>query len=287
MLLVGMPHQPLAGVMAVDFNRMHGMALMQVIGLAILVVIFMYSAQLSLVVLAAVLLYALFRLAVYHKVRHITEQKILADSKEQSNFIETVRAIQTIKLFGAEVKREGGWQNLNVEATNKDMQLGVFNISFQTCNRLLFGLENILVVYLGAKLVLAGGFSTGMLFAFIAYKSQFMDRMARLIEKAIQFRMLNRGKGPAVGLFAGQEIRLIRGPLFVDHPYELEREIIAANFEIAERARHGCIRCRATGLSGSGRRSGTAAGCRSACRRRWRPSRSQASRSRTCERTSR
>ena len=36
-----------------------------------------------------------------------------------------------------------------------------------------------------------------------------------------------RGKGPAVGLFAGQEIRLIQGPLFVDHPYELEREIIA------------------------------------------------------------
>jgi ATP-binding cassette subfamily B protein RaxB len=161
-----------------------------VMALAILVVIFIYSPQLSLVVLAAVALYALFRLALYQKVRHITEQKILADSKEQSNFIETVRAIQTIKLFGAEVKREGSWQNLNVEAINKDMQLGVFNISFQTCNRLLFGLENILVVYLGAKLVLAGGFSTGMLFAFIAYKSQFMERMARLIEKAIQFRML-------------------------------------------------------------------------------------------------
>ncbi|MGZ5186463.1 MAG: hypothetical protein ACXWCO_15285 [Caldimonas sp.] len=36
-----------------------------------------------------------------------------------------------------------------------------------------------------------------------------------------------RGRGPAVGLFAGQEIRLIQGPLFVDHPYELEREIVA------------------------------------------------------------
>jgi hypothetical protein len=36
-----------------------------------------------------------------------------------------------------------------------------------------------------------------------------------------------RGRGPAVGLFAGQEIRLIGGPLFVDQPYELEREIIA------------------------------------------------------------
>jgi hypothetical protein len=36
-----------------------------------------------------------------------------------------------------------------------------------------------------------------------------------------------RGHGPAVGLFAGQEIQLVQGPLFVDHPYELEREIIA------------------------------------------------------------
>lgn len=36
-----------------------------------------------------------------------------------------------------------------------------------------------------------------------------------------------RGRGPAVGLFAGQEIRYLQGPLFVDHPYELEREIVA------------------------------------------------------------
>jgi hypothetical protein len=36
-----------------------------------------------------------------------------------------------------------------------------------------------------------------------------------------------RTKGPAVGLFAGQEIRLIKGPLFVGQPYELDREIIA------------------------------------------------------------
>ncbi len=33
-------------------------------------------------------------------------------------------------------------------------------------------------------------------------------------------------RGPAVGLFADQEIRLLRGPVFVDEPYEIEREII-------------------------------------------------------------
>ena len=36
-----------------------------------------------------------------------------------------------------------------------------------------------------------------------------------------------RSRGPAVGLFAGQEIRLLRGPLFVGHTYLLEREIVA------------------------------------------------------------
>ena len=35
------------------------------------------------------------------------------------------------------------------------------------------------------------------------------------------------GRTPAVGLFAGQEIKLLKGPLFVDQDYELEREIVA------------------------------------------------------------
>ncbi len=33
-------------------------------------------------------------------------------------------------------------------------------------------------------------------------------------------------KGPAVGLFADQEIRLINGPLFVGRDYEIEREVV-------------------------------------------------------------
>jgi hypothetical protein len=34
-------------------------------------------------------------------------------------------------------------------------------------------------------------------------------------------------KGPAVGLFADQEIKLLKGPLFVDQPYRLEREVVS------------------------------------------------------------
>ena len=34
-------------------------------------------------------------------------------------------------------------------------------------------------------------------------------------------------KGPSVGLFADQEIRMVKGPLFVGEPYEIEREVVA------------------------------------------------------------
>ncbi len=33
-------------------------------------------------------------------------------------------------------------------------------------------------------------------------------------------------RGPVVGLFADQEIRLVRGPLFVGEPYEIDREVV-------------------------------------------------------------
>lgn len=36
-----------------------------------------------------------------------------------------------------------------------------------------------------------------------------------------------RIRGPAVGLFADQEIRLLHGPLFVSEDYEIEREVVA------------------------------------------------------------
>ena len=58
-----------------------------------------------------------------------------------------------------------------------------------------------------------------------------------------------RGQGPAVGLFAGQEIQLVAGPLFVDHPYLLEREIIA----LSESARTESVWVRTRILDGETR----------------------------------
>lgn len=155
-----------------------------------LVIIFFYSPLLSLVVLCAVFMYAGVRILIYKPFRAISEQEIMARAEENSNFMETVRGIQTIKLFSSEVNREGQWQNRYANAINQSIRLGHFNIGSVAVNRALFGIENILVIYLAAHLVIEGGFSTGMLFGFMLYKRQFMDKTTNLIEKFIEFKML-------------------------------------------------------------------------------------------------
>lgn len=155
-----------------------------------LTMIFFYSPILSAVVLVAVFAYAGVRIAMYKPFRTISEQEIMARAEENSNFMETVRGIQTIKLFGSEVKREGQWQNRYANAINQNIRLGNYQIGYDVISRALFGIENIVVVYLAAHLVIEGGFSTGMLFAFMSYKRQFMDKTANLIEKLIEFKML-------------------------------------------------------------------------------------------------
>jgi len=157
--------------------------------IVVLVMMFLYDVRLALVVLGVVVLYALIRFALYRPVHQLTESSIVAGAAEQSNFMETVRGMQSIKLFGQQTQRLNLWQNKYTEAVNQGYRLGKWHISCQTINGVLFGVENILVVYLAALAVMEGSMSVGMLFAFMAYKTQFTNRMSGLIGNLIDIKM--------------------------------------------------------------------------------------------------
>src|SRR5690606_8604680 len=61
----------------------------------------------------------------------------------------------------------------------------------QAGNTLLFGIENVAIVWMGAQSIMDGGFSVGMLFAFMAWKRNFSDKAIRLVERTIEYRMLS------------------------------------------------------------------------------------------------
>ncbi|WP_406667377.1 peptidase domain-containing ABC transporter [Gallaecimonas sp. GXIMD1310] len=161
-----------------------------VMAITVLVMMALYSIKLTAVVLGAIALYTLVRLALYSPLHQATEEMIQASAKEQSNFLENIRGIQTIKLFGNESQRQGIWQNRYADVINSSICLGRLKISFESFNKLLFGLENVLVIYFAAMMVMANSLTVGMVLAFIAYKGQLTSRFANLIEQIIQFKIM-------------------------------------------------------------------------------------------------
>jgi len=161
-----------------------------VMSITVLIMMALYSLKLTAVVVGAIVLYTIVRLALYRPLHQATEEMIQSSAKEQSNFLENIRGMQTIKLFGSESQRQGLWQNRYAEVINSEIRLGRLNISFDSFNKLLFGLENVLVIYFAALMVMANSLSVGMVLAFIAYKGQLTSRFANLIEQIIQFKMM-------------------------------------------------------------------------------------------------
>ena len=161
-----------------------------VMAILTLAMIFFYSGLLSVIVVGAMLLYAIVRLALYRTLWTRTEATIQAGAQESSNFIETVRAVQTIKLFNKESERESQWLNRYADVVSTNVRLGRTKITFAAVNDLIFGTETIVSVYLAATLVLSNQLTVGMVFAFMAYKQHFIEKSVGLIEKALDFRIL-------------------------------------------------------------------------------------------------
>jgi len=161
-----------------------------IMAMVTLAVMLVYSAQLALVAGSAVAVYALVRVIRYGALRSASSEQIVRAARQQSYFMESIRGIQVLKLFNREDDRLRRFMNLAVESTNAGLSVQRQVLSFSTLNGLLVTFENAAILFLGAKLVLGGQLSVGMLIAFLGYKAQFMARASALVDQALAFKML-------------------------------------------------------------------------------------------------
>jgi len=161
-----------------------------VMALVTLVMMWLYSGKLTAVVVLAAGLYGLLRLGLFMPLRMATEEQILRAAKQQTNLLETVRGMQSVKLFNRQSQRGALYHNLMVDHFNAGIRVQKLGILYRALNSVIFGVENIAVIWLGALAILNGGFSVGMLFAFMAFKDQFTGRVSSFVEKAVEFKML-------------------------------------------------------------------------------------------------
>ena len=155
-----------------------------------LAVMWVYSPRLTAIALAGVALYALLRWAFFRPLREATEEAIVFDAKRTSHFLESLRGVQAIKLYNRQEDRQAQFMNRVVDAMNAQITTRRLDLWFGVGHKLVFGLERIAVVWVGALLVLDRSLSVGMLFAFLAYKEQFALRFSGLIDKVVELKML-------------------------------------------------------------------------------------------------
>jgi ATP-binding cassette subfamily B protein RaxB len=156
-----------------------------------LLVMLWYSPLLTAIVVGAAAAYGAVRWAFYGPQRRALDEQIVHEAKAGTHFIETLRGMMAIKLNMREPERRAAYQNLVVEQTNAGVRSQAIAIAHRSANGLIFGLENVAVIWLAALLVMDGRFSVGMLFGFLAFKLLFLTRVNNLVDKAIEFRMLD------------------------------------------------------------------------------------------------
>lgn len=155
-----------------------------------LVMMFIYSAMLGWIAVGAMTLYGLGRWAAYTPLHNATTEQIVHAAKQQSHFLETIRGIKAIKLFQRQDVRRSSWLTLLVYQVNAELRNQILQLFFKLLSGLIFGTENILIIWFGAKLVMDGNFTVGALMAFYAYKNQFDTRVTSLIDKFFELKML-------------------------------------------------------------------------------------------------
>jgi ATP-binding cassette subfamily B protein RaxB len=161
-----------------------------VLVLGTLVMMCLYSLQLAAIACCAVVFYVVLRALIFAPLREATSEQIIHAAKQQSHFMESVRGVQSVRLFGRSEERRAGWLNALADQFNSELRVAKLGLSYQTANTFLFGAERVIVIWLAALAVMDAKFSIGMLFAFISYKDQFSQRMASLVDKLFEFKML-------------------------------------------------------------------------------------------------
>lgn len=155
-----------------------------------LVVIYIYHPLLASVIVSLVIVYFGLRLIWYKKERVANEASVIYGAQQYTLFLETLRSMKTVRLFNANEDRMSRWQNRLVASRNAKLKAERLNINMEACNWILFGIERVVVIWLGASAVINNEWSIGMFIAFMAYKELFAKRAVGVVNKVIEFKLV-------------------------------------------------------------------------------------------------
>lgn len=173
-----------------------------------LVLMFLYSIKLTIIVILFLATYVIIRWLYYRPLKNLSLEKLVFSSKKETYFLETIRGIRSIQFFNKQSQRMSQWLNTYVKEVNIDVKSHKLTMIFTLVNGLLFGVENLLIIWLGIEKVLEGVFTVGVFIAFMSYKDQFKGKINSLIDNYISYKLLDVDKERIADIILNEEKRL-------------------------------------------------------------------------------
>jgi ATP-binding cassette subfamily B protein RaxB len=149
-----------------------------------------YDVWLTLIAVGTMVLYAIMRSLAYRVYRRANEESIVSAARENSHFIESLRGMPSIKALGIGDRRQATWNNYLVDRISAELRVQRVDAAFVSASTLLFGLDRVLVIFLGATAVIDGSLTVGMLVAFLAYKDQFSQHVGKCLDTLVRLGTL-------------------------------------------------------------------------------------------------
>lgn len=144
-------------------------------------VLFMYSWELTLIVLATIPIYLLLSIFITPILKYRLDKVFNAGAKNQSFLTESITGIQTVKSSSIEPQMQRKWENNlsdYVKASFRSKNLG--NIASQFAE-LVSKLTTIAIIFVGANMVIAGKLTVGQLIAFNMLAARVTQPILKLV----------------------------------------------------------------------------------------------------------
>ncbi len=155
-----------------------------------IIIILVYSPLLAIGPLTAATAYVVLKASLFSLYRTRKIEHISFEAVQSSHFLETVRAIKTIKMLNLTPIRRREWLNHVINSTKAGNQLFKLDLLTNTIAVLLIGFAGICVLIVGA-IGYDNGMTTGTLLAVMLYSDMVITRTIKLVNAVSDFCLVS------------------------------------------------------------------------------------------------
>ena len=151
-------------------------------------VMYLYSPMLLLIVLISIPLYIGISLAILPGLRRRIDEKFKRHAENQSFLVESVTAIETLKSMAIEPQMQNRWERQLAGYVGAGFAAAMLGNWGSQAIQLVSKLTMVAILYFGAKAVIAGEMTVGMLVAFNMLAGRVSQPVLRIAQLAQDFQ---------------------------------------------------------------------------------------------------